>query len=82
MQNQKNVEAQKTIESSPNCTCISLALTSLDGEFKGKYYPLKSMTDAEQEQLINDHFLFDKPVSPLLTCAGMARDWPDGRGIM
>ncbi|KAA8586356.1 hypothetical protein FQN60_000192 [Etheostoma spectabile] len=33
------------------------ALTSLDGEFKGKYYPLKSMTDAEQEQLINDHFL-------------------------
>ncbi|KAF3841414.1 hypothetical protein F7725_007275 [Dissostichus mawsoni] len=33
------------------------ALTSLDGEFKGKYYPLKSMTDAEQDQLINDHFL-------------------------
>nr|XP_005495689.1 creatine kinase S-type, mitochondrial [Zonotrichia albicollis] len=28
-----------------------------------------------------DHFLFDKPVSPLLTCAGMARDWPDARGI-
>ena len=39
------------------------------------------MTDAEQDQLIADHFLFDKPVSPLLTCAGMARDWPDGRGI-
>uniref|UniRef100_A0A4W6DVP3 creatine kinase n=1 Tax=Lates calcarifer TaxID=8187 RepID=A0A4W6DVP3_LATCA len=57
------------------------ALTSLDGEFKGKYYPLKSMTDAEQEQLINDHFLFDKPVSPLLTCAGMARDWPDARAV-
>merc|ERR1719193_2311321 len=43
--------------------------------------PLSKMTDAEQDQLINDHFLFDKPVSPLLTCAGMARDWPDGRGI-
>uniref|UniRef100_A0A8C9YKS7 creatine kinase n=1 Tax=Sander lucioperca TaxID=283035 RepID=A0A8C9YKS7_SANLU len=57
------------------------ALSSLEGEFKGKYYPLSGMTDAEQEQLINDHFLFDKPVSPLLTCAGMARDWPDGRGI-
>lgn len=28
-----------------------------------------------------DHFLFDKPVSPLLTAAGMARDWPDARGI-
>ena len=39
------------------------------------------MTDAEQDQLINDHFLFDKPVSPLLLSAGMARDWPDGRGI-
>lgn len=31
--------------------------------------------------IYQDHFLFDKPVSPLLTCAGMARDWPDGRGI-
>jgi creatine kinase len=28
-----------------------------------------------------DHFLFDKPVSPLLLASGMARDWPDGRGI-
>lgn len=28
-----------------------------------------------------EHFLFDKPVSPLLTSAGMARDWPDARGI-
>ena len=28
-----------------------------------------------------DHFLFDKPVSPLLLSSGMARDWPDGRGI-
>ncbi len=57
------------------------ALVGLSGEFKGKYYPLSKMTDEEQEQLINDHFLFDKPVSPLLTCAGMARDWPDARGI-
>ncbi|KAI1903883.1 hypothetical protein AGOR_G00031800, partial [Albula goreensis] len=57
------------------------ALSVLDGEFKGKYYPLKTMTDKDQEQLIADHFLFDKPVSPLLTCAGMARDWPDARGI-
>merc|ERR1712168_561879 len=56
-------------------------LNGLDGEFQGKYYPLNNMTEAEQDQLIGDHFLFDKPVSPLLTCAGMARDWPDGRGI-
>ena len=38
---------------------------------KGKYYSLVTMTDKEQDQLINDHFLFDRPVSPLLTCAGM-----------
>ena len=46
------------------------ALNQLDGEFAGKYYPLAKMTDEEQNQLIEDHFLFDKPVSPLLTCAG------------
>jgi len=57
------------------------ALAGLTGEFSGKYYPLKGMTEQQQEQLIEDHFLFDKPVSPLLTCAGMARDWPDARGI-
>ena len=28
-----------------------------------------------------DHFLFDKPVSPLLLSSGMGRDWPDARGI-
>jgi len=60
---------------------VTEALANLSGEYKGKYYPLSKMTDAEQEQLIEDHFLFDKPVSPLLTCSGMARDWPDGRGI-
>ncbi|XP_057303984.1 creatine kinase, testis isozyme-like [Hydractinia symbiolongicarpus] len=57
------------------------ALAKLTEDFKGKYYPLVTMTEEEQDQLINDHFLFDKPVSPLLTCAGMARDWPDARGI-
>lgn len=62
-------------------TAVTDALGTLEGEFKGKYYPLANMTDADQEQLIADHFLFDKPVSPLLTCAGMARDWPDARGI-
>ena len=60
---------------------VTEALAGLSGEFEGKYYPLSKMTEAEQDQLIADHFLFDKPVSPLLTCAGMARDWPDARGI-
>ncbi|NXT17987.1 KCRB kinase, partial [Syrrhaptes paradoxus] len=57
------------------------ALGSLGGDLKGKYYALRNMTDAEQQQLIDDHFLFDKPVSPLLLASGMARDWPDARGI-
>eukprot|EP00494_Astrolonche_serrata_P009026 UN09076 len=39
------------------------------------------MTEKEQDKLIEDHFLFDKPVSPLLLSSGMARDWPDARGI-
>uniref|UniRef100_UPI00358E3E6B creatine kinase B-type-like n=1 Tax=Myxine glutinosa TaxID=7769 RepID=UPI00358E3E6B len=57
------------------------ALDALGGDLKGKYYPLKGMTEKEQQQLIDDHFLFDKPVSPLLLASGMARDWPDARGI-
>ncbi|XP_051751545.1 creatine kinase S-type, mitochondrial isoform X1 [Ctenopharyngodon idella] len=57
------------------------ALSGLKEDLEGKYYSLTEMTDQEQQQLIDDHFLFDKPVSPLLTCAGMARDWPDARGI-
>ncbi|XP_041100528.1 creatine kinase S-type, mitochondrial [Polyodon spathula] len=57
------------------------ALAGLKGDLAGRYYRLGEMTEQEQQQLIDDHFLFDKPVSPLLTCAGMARDWPDARGI-
>ena len=60
--------------------CVD-ALSELSGPFKGKYYPLTGMTEADQEKLIADHFLFDKPVSPLLIASGMARDWPQGRGI-
>uniref|UniRef100_A0A672MHI4 Creatine kinase S-type, mitochondrial n=1 Tax=Sinocyclocheilus grahami TaxID=75366 RepID=A0A672MHI4_SINGR len=56
-------------------------LSGLKDDLAGKYYSLTEMTEQEQQQLIDDHFLFDKPVSPLLTCAGMARDWPDARGI-
>ena len=40
-----------------------------------------TMSEETQNQLIDEHLMFDKPVSPLLTSAGMARDWPDARGI-
>lgn len=62
----------------------SLILSALEYKilnYLGKYYPLDKMTEAEQQQLIDDHFLFDKPVSPLLLSSNMARDWPDARGI-
>ncbi|KAM4576483.1 creatine kinase U-type, mitochondrial-like [Odontesthes bonariensis] len=57
------------------------ALSGLKGDLAGRYYSLGEMSEREQQQLIDEHFLFDKPVSTLLTAAGMARDWPDARGI-
>lgn len=60
--------------------CVQ-ALAGLSGDLAGKYYSLAEMTDKEQQQLIDDHYMFDKPVSPLLIASGMARDWPDARGI-
>ncbi|XP_016383439.1 creatine kinase U-type, mitochondrial-like isoform X1 [Sinocyclocheilus rhinocerous] len=56
-------------------------LSGLKDDLAGKYYSLTEMTEQEQQQLIDEHFLFDKPVSPLLIASGMARDWPDARGI-
>uniref|UniRef100_A0A3Q2YMJ2 Creatine kinase S-type, mitochondrial n=1 Tax=Hippocampus comes TaxID=109280 RepID=A0A3Q2YMJ2_HIPCM len=44
-------------------------------------YDPKTMTHPTDLDASKDHFLFDKPVSPLLTSAFMARDWPDARGI-
>jgi len=61
---------------------LSKALSNLSGDLSGKYYPLSKMTATEEQQLIDDHFLFQKPGGgTLLTNAGAARDWPDGRGI-
>uniref|UniRef100_A0A8C5WG41 Creatine kinase U-type, mitochondrial n=1 Tax=Leptobrachium leishanense TaxID=445787 RepID=A0A8C5WG41_9ANUR len=57
------------------------ALNGLRGELTGEYYSLSEMTDQQQQQLIDDHFLFDKPVAPLIISSAMARDWPDARGI-
>lgn len=57
------------------------AAKKLDGELKGYYQSLPNMTEAEHEKLIEEHLMYDKPVSPLLISGGMARDWPDGRGV-
>jgi len=60
---------------------VSDALGGLSGDLTGKYYPLAGMDDKTMEQLIDDHFLFEKPTGMLLTTSGCARDWPQGRGI-
>ncbi|CAM9177279.1 unnamed protein product [Chrysoparadoxa australica] len=61
---------------------IKDGLMGMTGPLAGKYYPLGGMTAQEEEQMIQDHFLFQKP-SPrnVLANCGAARDWPDGRGI-
>lgn len=61
---------------------LSSALCALTGELKGKYFPLGGMTKKEEQQLIDDHFLFQKPTgNNVLANCGAARDWPDARGI-
>jgi protein-arginine kinase len=56
------------------------ALSSLEGDFKGTFYPLEGMNPEVQKQLIADHFLF-KEGDRFLDAAGANGDWPSGRGI-
>jgi len=70
---------------------VTGALTKLDGELKGDYFPLAGSTTyaakptgidkATEEQLIKDHFLFQAPDEPMLLSWRMERDWPHARGI-
>lgn len=55
-------------------------LSALEGELKGKYYPLFGMSKETQKELIKDHFLF-KEGDRFLDAAGLNRNWPEGRGI-
>lgn len=59
---------------------ISSALKGLSGELEGQYYPLVGMTKTDQQQLIDDHFLF-KEGDRFLQAANACRFWPIGRGI-
>merc|ERR1712051_478575 len=59
---------------------MSNALSKLEGDLAGKYYPLTGMDEAVRQQLVDDHFLFVNG-DRNLTVAGMERDWPEGRGI-
>ena len=56
------------------------AVESFEGELKGKYYSLASLSDEERKQLIEDHFLF-KEGDRFLEACGLNREWPANRGI-
>lgn len=59
---------------------VSKALVNLEGDLKGKYFPLTGMDKTVQQQLIDDHFLF-KEGDRFLQDANACRYWPAGRGI-
>ncbi|KAH8379971.1 hypothetical protein KR009_008222, partial [Drosophila setifemur] len=59
---------------------VSSTLSGLEGELKGKFYPLTGMEKTVQQQLIDDHFLF-KEGDRFLQTANACRYWPSGRGI-
>lgn len=59
---------------------VVTALNKFQGELKGKYYSLGSMSERDRQQLIDDHFLF-KEGDRFLQAAGLNREWPAGRGI-
>jgi creatine kinase len=80
-----NKEERRKVEA-----LIVKGLMALDGDLKGDYYPLAGsnsyapkpggMSHHEEEQLREDHFLFQEPDSTLLISGAMHRDWPDARG--
>merc|ERR1711939_418042 len=67
------------------------ALGSMGGDLKGEYFPLNGsnshpakpdgMSEEKEEELRTCGNLFQEPDSTLLLASGMARHWPDGRGV-
>lgn len=59
---------------------VSKSLLNLEGELKGKYYPLDNLKQEDKDSLIKDHFLF-KEGDRFLKEAGLNKSWPKNRGI-
>jgi len=59
---------------------LTSALDQFDGDLKGTYYSLESMSPEDEAKLIDDHFLFKNGKDNTEAC-GLERDWPSGRGI-
>lgn len=61
---------------------LETAFTKFEGDLKGSFYDLATMTDEQSEFLRGKGFLFQKPKpTNLLTYCGAARSWPNDRGI-
>lgn len=66
-------------------------LLNMKGDLKGDYFPLhgsrsyppkpNGMSEAKEAELRKMGNLFQEPDSTLLLASGMARHWPDGRGV-
>jgi len=70
-----NKEQRKSIEEK-----AQKAFAALPGEYSGKYFSLETMSKTDEQQLIDDHFLF-RNNDRFLETAGGYRDWPEARGI-
>lgn len=52
-----------------------------ESDLAGEYFPLEGLEPEEEEMLSRKHFLFQKPTSELQISKGLARHWPEGRGV-
>merc|ERR1719364_237347 len=59
---------------------VVAACDTFEGDLIGKFYTLEGMDPKDQQQLIDDHFLF-KEGDRFLEACGLNRNWPHGRGI-
>merc|ERR1719375_251151 len=70
---------------------VTKALLNMSGDLKGDYFPLhgsrsyaekpNGMSLEKEDELRKTGNLFQEPDSTLLLASGMARHWPDGRGV-
>ncbi|XP_069787325.1 creatine kinase M-type-like isoform X2 [Narcine bancroftii] len=57
------------------------AFQAMDDEFKGTYHLLKNLSKEEYCDLTNAGILTDNLITSKMLSSGMARDWPDARGV-